>query len=379
MPDLSPVTELPVELQVILRDIVRMPADQFDLQRLLVRLLNHAALAASARSACLKRSNGDGSRASIVACSDEGGAIALEGMVESLNVPVFDQASPVGLIMLLRDASSAPLTPEQRILVDAAADLIAMAQRRALADEELRRNQLALREAVEVKYRLVGGLSMNLKNTLSVASGYLQLLDLNEELSYSQQDYISRGRRAIQTAVNLINEVVDLARAEAGDLSIELESVNLGTFVRDAFANHAHAASSKRILLNADTPAHLPAVYTDPSYVRDILEALLSNAVKYTPEGGCITVRLEQRDGRRLTDPASWVCMSVQDSGPGIPEPDVLFEEVRRVEKPKPPVGFRLVICRRIARLLGGDLTVESLPGRGASFTLWLPVPRVAL
>ncbi len=379
MPDLSPVTELPVELQVILRDIVRMPADQFDLQRLLVRLLNHAALAASARSACLKRSNGDGSRASIVACSDEGGAIALEGMVESLNVPVFDQASPVGLIMLLRDASSAPLTPEQRILVDAAADLIAMAQRRAQADEELRRNQLALREAVEVKYRLVGGLSMNLKNTLSVASGYLQLLDLNEELSYSQQDYISRGRRAIQTAVNLINEVVDLARAEAGDLSIELESVNLGTFVRDAFANHAHAASSKRILLNADTPAHLPAVYTDPSYVRDILEALLSNAVKYTPEGGCITVRLEQRDGRRLTDPASWVCMSVQDSGPGIPEPDVLFEEVRRVEKPKPPVGFRLVICRRIARLLGGDLTVESLPGRGASFTLWLPVPRAPL
>ncbi|MGH8436726.1 MAG: sensor histidine kinase, partial [Pseudomonas sp.] len=235
------------------------------------------------------------------------------------------------------------------------------------------------REAVEVKYRLVGGLSMNLKNTLSVASGYLQLLDLNEELSYSQQDYISRGRRAIQSAVNLINEVVDLARAEAGDLSIELESVNLGTFVRDAFANHAHAASSKRILLNADTPGHLPGVYTDPSYVRDILDALLSNAVKYTPEGGCITVRLELREGRRITDPAAWVCMSVQDTGPGIPEPEVLFEEVRRVEKPKPPVGFRLVICRRIARLLGGDLTVESLPGRGASFTLWLPVPRSPL
>src|SRR5262249_48374115 len=162
-------------------------------QKLLVRLLNHAALAANARSACLKRSSGDGARATIVACSDEGGAIALEGMVESMNVPVFDQASPVGLIMLLRDASSPPLTPYQRLVVDAVADLIAMTQRRAQSDDELRRNQLALREAVEVKYRLVGGLSMNLKNTLSVASGYLQLLDLNEELSYSQQDYISRG------------------------------------------------------------------------------------------------------------------------------------------------------------------------------------------
>ena len=377
MPDLSPSPDLAAEAQEILRDIVRTPADQFDLQRTLVRLLNLAAMAAAARSACLKRTNGDGSRATIVACSDEGGAIALEGMLESLNVPVFDGTAGVGLIMLLRDASSQPLTPVQTKIVETVADLVALSQRRSQADNEIRRGQIALREAVEVKYRLVGGLSMNLKNTLSVASGYLQLLDLNEELSFSQQDYISRGRRAIQSAVNLINEVVDLARAEAGDLSIELESVNLGPFVRDAFANHAHAASGKRILLNADTPAQIPAVYTDPSYVRDILDALLSNALRYTPEGGCITVRLEQREGRRLTDPACWVCMSVQDTGPGIPEPEVLFEEVRRVEKPKPPVGFRLVICRRIARLLGGDLTVESLPGRGASFTLWLPVPRM--
>ncbi|MGH7469352.1 MAG: GAF domain-containing sensor histidine kinase [Longimicrobiales bacterium] len=373
---MTATAQISAEAQVILRDIVRIPADQFDLQRTLVRLLNYAAGATGARSACLKRSNGDGSRATIVACSDEGGAIALEGMVESVNVPVFEGASPVGLIMLLRDASSTPLTTGQRQAMETIADLVALAQRRAQSDDEIRRSQLALREAVEIKYRLVGGLSMNLKNTLSVASGYLQLLDLNEELSYSQQDYIARGRRAIQTAVNLINEVVDLARAEAGDLSIELESISLGTFVRDAFANHAHAASAKRILLNADTPSHMPAVYTDPSYVRDILDALLSNALRYTPEGGCVTVRLEQREGRRLTDPACWVCMSVQDTGPGIPEPEVLFEEVRRVEKPKPPVGFRLVICRRIARLLGGDLTVESLPGRGASFTLWLPVPR---
>jgi signal transduction histidine kinase len=290
-----------------------------------------------------------------------------------------NEGAPVGAIMLLRPVDAGPLEDGQRQIVEVVADLISLALRRAGTDEEIRRSNQALSEALEAKYRLIGGLSMNLKNTLSVASGYLQLLDMNEELSITQQDYITRGRRAIQVAVNLITEVVDLARAQAGDLSIELESVNLSTFVRDAFANHAHAASAKRILFNADTPARIPTVYTDPTYVREILDALLSNAVKYTPDGGCITVRMEHREGRRLGDPSAWVCLSVQDTGPGIPQPERLFEEVDRVENPKPPIGFRLVICRRIARLLGGDLTVETTPGRGAAFTLWLPVPRTAV
>ena len=379
MPDLNLAAELPDELQEIMREIVRAPEAEFDLQKTLVRLLNYAAVRVSARSACLKRSNADAGRSSIVACSDESASSPLDGAVNSVSVPVLNEGSPVGAIMLLRAVDAGTLEAGDRQLVENVADLISLALRRAGTDEEIRRSNQALSEALEAKYRLIGGLSMNLKNTLSVASGYLQLLDMNEELSVTQQDYITRGRRAIQVAVNLITEVVDLARAQAGDLSIELESVNLSTFVRDAFANHAHAASTKRILFNADTPARMPPVYTDPTYVREILDALLSNAVKYTPEGGCITVRMEHREGRRLSDPSTWVCLSVQDTGPGIPQPERLFEEVDRVENPKPPIGFRLVICRRIARLLGGDLTVETTAGRGAAFTLWLPVPRTSV
>jgi signal transduction histidine kinase len=379
MSDLKSAAQLPAELQEIMREIVRTPAAEFDLQKTLVRLLNYAAVRATARSACLKRANADTSRGSIVACSDEGAAIALEGTVDSISVPVLNEGTTVGSLMLLRAVDAGPLDVGDRQIIEMVADLVSLSLRRAGADEEIRRSHQALSEALEAKYRLIGGLSMNLKNTLSVASGYLQLLDMDEELSVTQQDYITRGRRAIQVAVNLIAEVVDLARAQAGDLSIELESVNLSSFVRDAFANHAHAASAKRILFNADTPQRIPPVYTDPTYVREILDALLSNAVKYTPDGGCITVRIEHREGRRLSDPSAWVCLSVQDTGPGISQPDRLFEEVDRVENPKPPIGFRLVICRRIARLLGGDLTVETTPGRGTSFTLWLPVPRTAI
>jgi signal transduction histidine kinase len=67
------------------------------------------------------------------------------------------------------------------------------------------------------------------------------------------------------------------------------------------------------------------------------------------------------------------MCVTVQDTGPGIAEPEALFEEVKRADSRKSPMGFRLVICRRIARLLGGDLTLESGSRRGARFTLWLP------
>ena len=150
------------------------------------------------------------------------------------------------------------------------------------------------------------------------------------------------------------------------------------TYVRAAITNHAETISRKRILINTEHSGRIPAAYTDPNQAREILDALLSNAVKYTPEGGVISIRSDVREGRRRGDPASWACITVHDSGPGVEDADHIFEEVQRVNVPKSQVGFRLVICRRIARLLGGDLTLESVKNRGAAFTLWLPLPRTA-
>jgi signal transduction histidine kinase len=364
---------VPSELQGILKELSRAAIEIFDLNDVLVRLLNLAAKRSGARSAYLKRMNGEPGRPAIIACSDAG-PIALEGTVSSHTTPVISMGTQVASLVLLHEAPAADQKPIPSALLEVVADTLSLALRRANADEEIKRNQIALREAVETKYHLVGGVSVSLKNTLSVVAGYLQLLEMQAGLSPTQQDYVDRGRGAISMAVSLINELVELSRAEAGDLPIELDAVNLSTFVRDAAANHNTLAQAKRLLVNIDTPQRTPPVFTDPNYVREILDALLHNAVKYTPEAGCITVRLEQRDGRRLSDPLSWVCVSVQDTGPGISEPEHLFEETKRAETRKSPMGFRLVICRRVARLLGGDLTLESAPGRGAKFTLWLPL-----
>jgi signal transduction histidine kinase len=117
---------------------------------------------------------------------------------------------------------------------------------------------------------------------------------------------------------------------------------------------------------------------TDTSYVQQIIDVLVYNALRYTPQEGRITVSVEVRGGRRTSDPQSWVCVSVSDTGGGVADAQNVFEEVHRVEQAKGNVRFRLAICRRIARLLGGDVTLESKKNGGSTFTLWLPVEAAA-
>jgi signal transduction histidine kinase len=119
-------------------------------------------------------------------------------------------------------------------------------------------------------------------------------------------------------------------------------------------------------------------VVTDAERVRQVLGNLLSNAVKYTPGGGEITLRVERRDRPHAPRADAWLAVDVIDTGPGVPAPltEAIFEEFSRLpmHEEKPGVGLGLAIARRVARLLGGDLTVQGAPsGSGACFTLWLP------
>lgn len=363
--------DLTAELQRAVRDIVQTPPEEFELQRVLARLLDLATSATNTRAAFLKRRHSARMPAEVIAASDEG-VLAIEGSVTTHAIPIISEGEQLGVLMLIRDPGRG-MTMEAKRNAEFIADLAATALRRASDTEALRRNEQALQNALQTKYRLIGGVAVNLKETLSTAAGYLQLLELQDELNDAQQEYTSRGRRAISTAVSLINELVELARADAGDLPIELGPVNVAACVRDAGRNHTLIAQGKHILITTELAVGNAQVHTDHNYLRQILDALLSNAVRYTPDGGCITLRVDQRDGRRTTDPERWITITVTDSGPGISDPADLFEEIKRVEQYKLRLGFRLVICRRIARMLGGDLTLDNRSGRGASFTLWIP------
>jgi signal transduction histidine kinase len=197
----------------------------------------------------------------------------------------------------------------------------------------------------------------------------LELADLSEEDHASVQ----RIRRSIRTSLRLIDDLLEVARAEAGQLDIECTPTDVARAARELADDFAAPAAAAGVDLVAVAPEGLQAD-TDPMRMRQILTNLLSNAVKYAPRSRVtVDAQLRHSGGPRDGD---WIALTVTDTGPGIPDDkrEAIFAEYTRLDpEAQPGSGIGLAISRRIARLLGGDLTVASEVGRGATFTLWLP------
>lgn len=221
-------------------------------------------------------------------------------------------------------------------------------------------------------YQLLSGTVYHLKNTMAVVSEYMELLDMDGELNESQRDYVARSRRSMATAMRLLSELHELGRADAGEIVARIEPLNVGALVRDVIRDFRLSDATTGVRFVFDDSG-VPQLQTDPDCVRQILENLMSNAVRYSPAEGMVSVTASVRSGRRADDPDRWVCVDVIDAGPGVTEKEAVFEEVSRVARKGSP-GFRLAISRRLAKLLGGDLTLTSRPGNGAHFSLWLPI-----
>ena len=253
------------------------------------------------------------------------------------------------------------------------ADLAALGLRAGRLDEELRSVREESARSLDARYRLITGISEELKNRLGNAAEYVQLLETEKELTEREARYIERSRESLDAAVRLLNELVQLSRAETGRLELHPEPVNPGTLLRGIVRDYQLEIGTIGVEFELEMMTGLPVIVTDIDAVRQVLDNLLSNAVRYTPAGGRIAVRADVRPGRRRSDPSKYVCFSIRDTGPGIGDQDLIFEAVYRVERRGGRPGFRLAISRRIARLLGGELTLESSGEGGSTFTLWLP------
>jgi PAS domain S-box-containing protein len=241
------------------------------------------------------------------------------------------------------------------------------------ARSEADRRHKELQRVAESRASLIRGFSHDVRNPLTVADMSAQLLELAEQ---SRDDHasIQRIRRSIRTSLRLIDDLLDVARAEAGQLEIECTPTDVGRAARELADDFAAPGAAVGVVLTAVAPENLQAD-TDPMRMRQILANLLSNAVKYAP-GSKVTIDAELRHsgGPRHGD---WIALTVSDTGPGIPDDqrEAIFQEYTRLEpEAQQGTGIGLSISRRVARLLGGDLTVESEVGRGATFTLWLPL-----
>ena len=216
------------------------------------------------------------------------------------------------------------------------------------------------------------------------ADGYLALLEVGVygQMSEAQAESIARARRSIDTALHLVSGLLEIERAEAGQLSIEREPVDLGAVVVEMAAEFLAVASARSLELavsvHQDEESRVTLVVeSDGARVRQILANLVSNAVKYTQPTGQITVAARAALAGETPRRGRWAAVTVTDTGPGIPfeRQAMVFREFARFDPGAATgSGIGLAISRRLARALGGDITFTSAPGVGSTFTLWLPL-----
>jgi len=244
-------------------------------------------------------------------------------------------------------------------------------------EAERRRSELQL--ALESRARLMRGITHDLKNPLHSIAGHVELLadGLKGPLTATQHDSLARIKSSVDSLLSLINDLLEISRIQGGQLAIRPRDTDISAVVRRVVAEYTVPAAMAGHRLEIEVPEHIAPISTDSDRVAQMLGNLVSNAIKYTPSGGRIIVRVERGSRSKESGDDLWTAVEVIDNGPGIPETQVetIFDEFSRLELHReiPGAGVGLAIARRIARLLGGDINVAPAAGGGSAFTLWLP------
>ena len=284
-------------------------------------------------------------------------------------------------------------------------------QRRALhvaaRSVELERLYSDVKRANQAKSEFLANVSHELRTPLNAIVGFVELLrdGFYGDLTPRQVPPVDRIAASATHLRHLVDQVLDIAKIAAGRLEVHSETIVLRPFVLNVASELESLVSEKGLALSITVGASLPRVRTDPTHLRQILINLIGNAVKYTPSGSVsVRARLlgapEELGPRTPTpragmdDPSAaallakaprsgiWVALQVIDTGVGIAAGDLarIFDEFEQVnagprgDSMQRGTGLGLAISRRLARLLGGDISVESVLGRGSTFTIWLPV-----
>lgn len=238
-------------------------------------------------------------------------------------------------------------------------------------------------EEVNRQKILVASISHELRSPLQAMMGYAALLEMETGGSDRQKANIERLKRNGRHLLEILNDVLAISRAEPGALPITSSERRLGAAIQDALAEVEPQAAARGVTLtNAVSGAAADVAYFgEESRVRQIVGNLVANAIKFTESGGHVTVSggaSQSVAHADLAGPGPWAYVKVEDQGRGIP-PDrlnAIFEPFQQSEAADQHrgTGLGLTISRQLARLMGGDVTVQSEPGVGSSFTLWLPI-----
>ncbi len=311
------------------------------------------------------RPTGHRSAEELAASAASAGSITTTGAMLSAPLKIGDRI--IGALGAGNRVSTRPFSGHEQQLLMALADYAAIAIENARLYEAVRRADLAKSEFVSV-------VAHELRTPMTSIRGYADMLlqGMCGPLTPQQEQFITTMRSNVVRMQILVSDLQDISRIETGHMRLELRTVHLSEALKDALQATQAQIEARSQQLTVKIPEDLPEVRADPARLAQILINLLSNAYKYTPEGGHIQVRAWQQDG--------FVHCAVSDTGIGISleEQARLFTKFFRSENPAvremPGTGLGLCIVKSLVELQGGRITVESEPGKGTTFSFTVPV-----
>lgn len=280
---------------------------------------------------------------------------------------------------------------DQEMLL-AACRALGVAIERAQAQAHLRRMNEYLERASQLKSEFLASMSHELRTPLNSILGFSDLLlRQGANLTERQINYATAINNSGKHLLDLINDILDLSKIEAGKTQLDLQMVSVYTLCHDCLAMIQPRADKKRLTLSVEVDSRLDKALLDERRTRQILINLLSNAVKFTPEAGSVAlvgrlaygtqIESDYRPDRSPINPSTpYLCLQVEDSGIGIPKSKwhLLFQPFQQVDssltRRHDGTGLGLALTKRLAELHGGTVSFQSTEGVGSTFRVWLPL-----
>ena len=295
--------------------------------------------------------------------------VALLGLRSALVVPLTLGPQILGLLLVGDRVGGAPFRDEDLGVLQAVAGQAAVSVENQRLHEQIKEANAQLQEYDRVKSEFVAIIAHDFRSPLMAIRGFAELVLEDADLPIeSRQEFMQTIMDQTDDLARLANDTLLISRMETGKIQYEWQDMELAPLILEAVP-----LGLSRHSVVTDVPAALPAIVADADRMKQVLTNLLNNAVKYSPEGGAITVRVRERGDQH-------VVIEVADQGLGIPPDQVgrLFQKFERVRSDEhlriSGTGLGLYICRKIVEGHGGQIWVESETGRGSTFSILLPV-----